>query len=253
MTVKLVLFGDDKELVKAWRAQFGGLPNVQVAEGNVERLRYDALVLPTDTSGMVDKRLHAAACWRFGDDFPSRLQDFLRDLRRIDPGDSYGVLSVGQAQLVPTADEVTPWIIVASTIREASVGVSPDAPYGAMKAALGCATRAGLSPPIRVVAASAMWAGAIPVAIIALQMWIAYKEILLGGVYRGPCYCSTGVDGRQRDKERGIPVGFCALCHVCGQPGHTRHHPGDVPFTGAWCDDHYDELVAKMRASGRLL
>jgi len=26
---------------------------------------------------------------------------------------------------------------------------------------------------------------------------------------------------------------------MCGKPGHSRHHPGAVRFTGAWSDFHY--------------
>ena len=41
---------------------------------------------------------------------------------------------------------------------------------------------------------------------------------------------------------RGIPRGYCGRCIQCGKLGHARHHPGAVPFTGAWCDFHYRML-----------
>lgn len=54
------------------------------------------------------------------------------------------------------------------------------------------------------------------------------------------CYCTVL---REKDpdyfEKQGIPDGFCGVCIKCGKPGHTRHHPGAVPFTGAWCDRHY--------------
>jgi hypothetical protein len=31
----------------------------------------------------------------------------------------------------------------------------------------------------------------------------------------------------------------CGECERCGAPGHTRHFPGPVPATGAWCDRCY--------------
>lgn len=29
------------------------------------------------------------------------------------------------------------------------------------------------------------------------------------------------------------------LLQTCKGPGHTRHFPGAVPYTGCWCDFHY--------------
>ena len=48
------------------------------------------------------------------------------------------------------------------------------------------------------------------------------------------CYCRPG------DK-------FCGKCEVCKQPGHTRHYPGPVPYTGAWCDQHYQEEAQRCQ------
>lgn len=36
-----------------------------------------------------------------------------------------------------------------------------------------------------------------------------------------------------------LPEGYCAHCDVCGEPGHMRHFPGAMPYTGGWCDAHY--------------
>ncbi len=40
------------------------------------------------------------------------------------------------------------------------------------------------------------------------------------------CYCAPG-------------QASCGTCERCGLPGHTRHFPGPVPVTGAWCDRCY--------------
>jgi hypothetical protein len=42
---------------------------------------------------------------------------------------------------------------------------------------------------------------------------------------------------------------------VCGAPGHTRHHPGATPVTGAWCDRHFRVLsvLHPMTPVGRRL
>lgn len=46
------------------------------------------------------------------------------------------------------------------------------------------------------------------------------------------CYCREGQK-------------HCGKCDICGKPGHVSHHPGGVPFTGAWCTFHYEELAKK--------
>lgn len=48
------------------------------------------------------------------------------------------------------------------------------------------------------------------------------------------CYC--GSLSAEFLRERKIPEGYCGICERCGQPGHTQHFPGPVPYTGAWCD-----------------
>jgi hypothetical protein len=50
------------------------------------------------------------------------------------------------------------------------------------------------------------------------------------------CYCRIWATGPAMYEERGLPRGFCGTCERCGKPGHLRHFPGPVPYTGAWCD-----------------
>jgi len=56
---------------------------------------------------------------------------------------------------------------------------------------------------------------------------------------RNRCYC----DIRQKDpdyyKKQGIPDGYCGFCSICKKPGHTCHVPAGLPYTGTWCDEHY--------------
>ena len=40
-----------------------------------------------------------------------------------------------------------------------------------------------------------------------------------------------------------IPKGYCGVCDICGEYGHTNAHP-HLPTTGAWCDKHYEELLS---------
>ena len=53
------------------------------------------------------------------------------------------------------------------------------------------------------------------------------------------CYCDLWETSPKTLEKQGVPHGYCGLCMVCGKPGHLRHFPGAVPFTGAWCDKHY--------------
>jgi len=53
------------------------------------------------------------------------------------------------------------------------------------------------------------------------------------------CYCGLWKSNPKLLRDQGVPSGYCGLCQVCGKPGHTRHFPGAVPYTGSWCDRHY--------------
>jgi len=53
------------------------------------------------------------------------------------------------------------------------------------------------------------------------------------------CYCGIWEQNPSFHEARGVPRGYCGFCERCGKPGHTRHFPGAVPYTGTWCDFHY--------------
>ena len=59
------------------------------------------------------------------------------------------------------------------------------------------------------------------------------------------CYCGLWRTSPETLEKQGLPRGFCGMCTVCGKPGHTRHFPGPVPMTLAWCDKHY--FITKWR------
>lgn len=58
-------------------------------------------------------------------------------------------------------------------------------------------------------------------------------------LYPRNCYCESYV----QDRAAPLPPGHCGRCEACGEPGHTSHVPAPLPYTGSWCDTHYD-LVA---------
>ncbi len=63
------------------------------------------------------------------------------------------------------------------------------------------------------------------------------------------CYCGIWEKDPSFYESRGVPRGYCGFCEKCGKPGHTRHFPGAVPYTGCWCDRHY-RLVSIIHPLG---
>ena len=57
------------------------------------------------------------------------------------------------------------------------------------------------------------------------------------------CYCMLWEKNPGFLKNKAVPEGYCGLCERCGRPGHTRHFPGAVPYTGTWCDQHYRRVM----------
>lgn len=57
------------------------------------------------------------------------------------------------------------------------------------------------------------------------------------------CYCQERTSNpRVTEMMKDIPAGYCGLCEICGEPGHTRGHPS-LPTTGAWCENHWKEIA----------
>jgi hypothetical protein len=59
---------------------------------------------------------------------------------------------------------------------------------------------------------------------------------------RQDCYCDLWDKAPEVLEAQGVRRGYCGICGDCGAQGHTRHYPGPVPFTGAWCDACYGKL-----------
>ena len=60
---------------------------------------------------------------------------------------------------------------------------------------------------------------------------------------RRGCYCGLWDTQPEFLFSQGLPQGYCGHCEKCGRPGHTRHFPGPVPYTGSWCNAHYRRLL----------
>lgn len=61
------------------------------------------------------------------------------------------------------------------------------------------------------------------------------------------CYCKKDGTHPEYLQKMGIPPGFCGECDICKKPGHTCHFPGLLPYTGGWCDEHYEQIATSMR------
>lgn len=53
------------------------------------------------------------------------------------------------------------------------------------------------------------------------------------------CYCGVWGTNPATFAKDGLSEGFCGICERCSELGHTRHFPGPLPYTGAWCDRCY--------------
>lgn len=246
--MKLLLIYDDSGLEQAWREHFNAEPDVDIVAADVRHVDCDALVIPCTCSGAVGERLGTALTDRFGPDALTRMRESIARRSRSD-GRGKDKLYVGGAEMLPAGNNDIPWLIAAPTEPD-SGGICSDAPHSATRAAL---LQVKYKPPqleIDVVAMPGMRASKIPDDLVALQMWNAYREVIQNGIARGPCYCYSRSNWESGARREGLPPGFCGECEVCGEPGHTRHHPGDVPYTSAWCDEHYDALVEHMRSQG---
>jgi O-acetyl-ADP-ribose deacetylase (regulator of RNase III) len=162
-------------LVEAWRRWFTGVPDVEVIHGDICTVACDAVVSPANSYGFMDGGLDYSLSLRFGWDVQERLQELIRRLPVRE-------LLVGQALLVPTGDDRTPWLISSPTMRlPASVEGTLNA-YLAMKAILSIALTAESAPPINSVAVPGLGTGVgrLDPRTAACQMFAAYRETVLG-------------------------------------------------------------------------
>lgn len=48
-------------------------------------------------------------------------------------------------------------------------------------------------------------------------------------------------------EEGSISKEYCGTCETCENPGHIRHYPSSVPYTGSWCDSCFAKLERKEK------
>jgi O-acetyl-ADP-ribose deacetylase (regulator of RNase III) len=170
----LLVYYNDENLGEQWRRLFGGQPDVQVLQGDICGVRADAVVSPANSFAFMDGGLDHALSERFGWGIQERLQDAIaeRPLKE---------LLVGEALVLPTDDPDVPWLISAPTMRVPMRLRQSVNAYLAMKAILVTTLGHASPPPIQSVAIPGLGTGVggLDAETAALQMWTAYREIVL--------------------------------------------------------------------------
>ncbi|MBC9930915.1 macro domain-containing protein [Chitinophaga qingshengii] len=172
--MKYILTDTNPKLVTAWRESFAGITAVTIIEGDITKLKADAVVSPANSFGFMDGSLDYALSERLGWDLEKRLQQQIKQLPE-------GELLIGTALTLETGDPDIPYLISAPTMRiptNFNIDTSINA-YLAMKAILLHANR---HPDIHTVAIPGLCTGVgrMQPAICARQMFVAYEEIVLG-------------------------------------------------------------------------
>ena len=162
------------ELGAEWRRYFGGEADVEIHGGDICSMPVDAIVSPANSFGFMDGGLDIALSNRFGWDLQKKLQQQIA-------ARPLGELLVGEALVMPTADERTPWLISAPTMRVPMLLRQSVNPYLAMKAILAAVLNHDQTPAIQSVAIPGLGTGVggMSAATAAWQMWQAYREIVL--------------------------------------------------------------------------
>ena len=167
----------NEALGQAWRRHFNVVDNVEVLEGDICQVECDGLVSPANSFGFMDGGLDYSISERLGWDLQKQLQAEIakRPVKE---------LLVGEALILPTGDPNIPWLISAPTMRVPMRLRQTVNAYIAMKAILSVVTSHTDQPKINTVAIPGLGTGcgALPPDIAALQMWTAYKEVVLGEI-----------------------------------------------------------------------
>jgi O-acetyl-ADP-ribose deacetylase (regulator of RNase III) len=172
--MQYILSAIDPALIEAWKAFFSDIPNVVIHEGDITKLKVDAVVSPANSFGFMDGGLDLALSERLGWDLERTLMDRIKALPE-------GELLVGQAMTLETGDPEIPYLISAPTMRiptNFNIDTSVNA-YLAMKAILIAANK---EIAIQSVAIPGLCTGTgrMDPVIAAKQMFYAFEEIVNG-------------------------------------------------------------------------
>lgn len=171
--MKVKLIDINPKMLHAWSEYFSGMDNVEIIGGDFFSRKSDAVVSPANSFGFMDGGLDMRISDKLGWHVQGRLQKMIHDSPNRE-------LLVGQALVVDTDNVDFPYCISAPTMRVPMIlGNETINPYLACKAALNIALE---HPNINSITFSGLGTsvGRVPFQLAAFQMYIAYKETILG-------------------------------------------------------------------------
>lgn len=162
-------------LYEAWQGVFADVDAVDVIQGDILKARADAIVSPANSFGFMDGGLDLIYSQHFGWELEGRVRSTILE-------EHDGELPVGQALIVPTEHEATPYLISAPTMRVPSRVARTAHAYLAFRAVLRAVrdhNQAGVLEPIRTVLCPGLGTGEgrMPPERCAVQMRYAWAVI----------------------------------------------------------------------------
>lgn len=172
--MQYLLIDTNPKMVAAWKLYFEQEKNVKIVHGDLTNAICDSIVSPANSFGFMDGGVDYFISERLGWDLQIKLQKEIKALPEQE-------LMVGRAMVIPTNDELIPYLISAPTMRvpmNFNIATSVN-PYLAMKAALLVAKE---NTAINEIAIPGFCTGVgkMPFEIAALQMHKAFCEIEKG-------------------------------------------------------------------------
>lgn len=175
-TFRLVLVAPDGGLVEQLRIHFDRIENIEVVHGRFEDLpRFDCMVSPANSFGLMDGGVDAAISEFFGWDLQKKVQQRIIE-------EFYGEQPVGTSIIVETGHPEHPFLAHSPTMRVPMSIVGTDHAYLAMSAWIRSvrAYNRQSSQRIEVVACPGLGTGVggMPFDEAAWQMSLAYRNAM---------------------------------------------------------------------------
>ncbi|MGK7924321.1 MAG: macro domain-containing protein [Spirulina sp.] len=174
--LKLILVDPNEELCQEWRQKFAEIDAISVINGYFEDLdRYDCMVSPANSFGLMDGGVDLAIVRYFGLDLMDRVQDYiLHEFRGEQP--------VGTSFIIETKHPKHPFLAHTPTMRVPMTIAQTDNVYRAMQAMLLAVWHHNQKEveTIRIIACPGLGTatGQMPSHRAAKQMALAYKNFL---------------------------------------------------------------------------
>ncbi|NEP62218.1 MAG: phage tail protein [Symploca sp. SIO2G7] len=174
--MKLILVAPNSQLFAAFKKHFSYLPNIEIVNDYFEWLpKFDCLVSPANSFGMMDGGMDAAIIRFFGHSLMNKVQQYI--LKEF-----LGEQPVGTSFIVETGHPKHPFLAHTPTMRVPMSIAGTDIPYVAMWAMLLAVRRYNQSSDRKIdsVACPGLGTGIgrVPYSEAARQMALAYDNFL---------------------------------------------------------------------------